>query len=538
VAPAAEGRIDHPGEGTTAQRGAFTVSGWAIFPAAATSRVEVRLEGQPLGLAQLGVARPDLEGRSDSDDAIIAGFTLAADLTEWTGADGPVALGAEAVSVDGERFTLPPVELTLTPAPVPPAAPAPRRTAAARPGGRRLLVCTHQLCLGGASRYLLETLEALIRAGAASPVVLSPIGGPLRPYLEELGIPVHVSGQMPIDDPEALDGRVEEIAAWAGTHEVELAFVNTASPLTLCGAEAARALGIPAVWAIHESFEPPVLWGNLVPEVRRRMEEALGEAALAVFEADATRQIYEPLLPGRCQTVPYGLDLRAIDELRAGFDRDETRRRLSVPPEAELIVCVGVIEPRKAQAALAQAFDLIAERHPDARLALIGSEGTADSEALARWVESSRLADRIELVPTTPEIQQWYGVADLLVCASRVESLPRAVLEAMAWELPVLSTAIFGLPELIDDGETGWLCEPGDTRALADALERVLDTDPAERRRVGAAARRLVETRHDLDTYAARVARLFDQVVAGARAGRPGNRASAEPTGRPGSPPG
>ncbi len=506
------------------QRGAFTVSGWTIFPAAATSRVEVRLGDQPLGLAQLGVARPDLEGRSASNDAILAGFTLSADLTSWPGTDGPVALEAEAVSVDGESYELPPVELLLARGPVALAAPTRQRTAATRLSGRRLLVCTHQLCLGGASRYLLETLEALIRAGAASPVVLSPIGGPLRPYLEELGIPVHVSGPMPIDDPEALDGRVEEIAAWAGAQGVELAFVNTASPLTLCGAEAARALAIPAIWAIHESFEPPVLWGNLVPEVRRRMEQVLGEAALAIFEADATRQIYEPLLPGRCLTVPYGLDLRAIDELRAGFDRDEARRRLSVPPDAELIICVGVIEARKAQASLAQAFDLIAERHPKARLALVGAEETADSEALARWVGSSRLAGRIELVPSTPDVQQWYGVADLLVCASRIESLPRAVLEAMAWELPVLSTAIFGLPELIDDGSTGWLCEPGDTRSLADALERVLAIDPAERRRVGVAARRLVETRHDLDAYATRVAQLFDQAVESPTGARPENR--------------
>ena len=51
-------------------------------------------------------------------------------------------------------------------------------------------------------------------------------------------------------------------------------------------------------------------------------------------------------------------------------------------------------------------------------------------------------------------------MSDLLVCASDVESLPRTVLEAMAWELPVLATAVYGLPELIEDGETGWLCRP------------------------------------------------------------------------------
>jgi D-inositol-3-phosphate glycosyltransferase len=474
------------------------------------------------------VARPDLEGRQGRADAIVAGFTLATDLGAWPGRDGAAQVSAEAVSVEGERLELPPVEIVVAPAPEPPD-PRPRERIATEPprGGRRVLVCTHQLCLGGASRYLLELLEALVRDGTASPVVLSPIGGPLQSYLEELGIPVHVSGPMPLDDIDALDGRIEEIRAWAAAREFELAFVNTASALTLCGAEAARRLGLPTVWAIHESFAPAVLWAGIDPAVRRRLEETIGDAALAIFEADATRRIYEPLLPGRCLTAPYGLDLGTIDALRAEFDRDAARGRLGVPRDAELIVCVGSVEPRKAQASLAQAFATIADRHPNARLALIGAGETLDSRALASWVESSGLAERIELVPTTPEVQQWYGVADLLVCASRIESLPRAVIEAMAWELPVLSTAIFGLPELIDDGITGWLCEPGDTRALAEALERVLEIDPAERRRVGVAGRRLVETRHDLKSYATEVARLFDEAVAGASGGRPARRTSA-----------
>ena len=75
-------------------------------------------------------------------------------------------------------------------------------------------------------------------------------------------------------------------------------------------------------------------------------------------------------------------------------------------------------------------------------------------------------------------------MSDLLVCASDVESLPRTVLEAMAWELPVLATAVYGLPELIDDGETGWLCAPRDVDALADGLRRALTTEPQQRQEV------------------------------------------------------
>jgi glycosyltransferase involved in cell wall biosynthesis len=214
--------------------------------------------------------------------------------------------------------------------------------------------------------------------------------------------------------------------------------------------------------------------------------------------------------------VPYGLDLAPIDALRSGFDRAATRQRFGIPADAELVLCVGNVEPRKAQASLAQAFDLVAERHPRARLALAGAGDTADTRALAEWIAASRSSQRIELVATTPEIQHWYGASDLIVCASRVESLPRAVIEGMAWELPVLATSIFGLPELIEDGATGWLCEAGDTGVLAAALDRALDADAAERSRIGRAGRALVERRHDIDDYGREVAGLLELAAAGA----------------------
>jgi glycosyltransferase involved in cell wall biosynthesis len=523
----AEGHMDVPRAGSVIERGVFTVEGWASFPSGPTGRVEVWLGGESLGLAQLGIPRPDVRGHSDRPDAILSGFSLTCDIEHWSGPNGETEVKAVPVSVAGEELDLPPSTVVVAPAsplappPAPDPTPRPRR-------GTRTLVCTHQLCLGGASRYLLELLRELLRIEAIDPVIFSPIGGPLQPQLEALGVPVHVSGPAPVGDAALHKARVEEVLAWAKPLGFELVLINTASPLTFCAADVAGRLGIPVVWSIHESFEPAVLWDGCDPAVRRRGEEALSRAAAGLFEADATRRIYEPYLEERGITLPYGLDLEPIDAFRASFDRTSARRQLGIPPQADLVLCVGTVDPRKAQATLAQAFDLLAGDHPDARLAIVGAGENADSRALSEWIESSTSAERIELVPTTPEIQCWYGVSDLLVCASRIESLPRAVLEAMAWELPVLATDVFGLPELIDQGTTGWLCEAGDTGALAGALSRVLNTSAAERERVGANARRLVERRHALDAHGKDVAEVMKRVGAGgAVSGR-----------RPSSPPG
>jgi D-inositol-3-phosphate glycosyltransferase len=524
--PVANGALDAPAPGAVLERGLLSVAGWLLFPDSPTSRVEVFLGERSLGLAQLGIARADVAAETGLATAAIAGFTLARDLGEWPAPAEETELRAEATAVGGEKLALGPVPVTLA-ATVPPPAPPPlASTSSPRPArgrGPRVLVCTHQLCLGGASRYLVETLAALIELEAIDPVVLSPIGGPSRPMLEALGIPVHVSGPAPLEDLPAYEGRIEELLAWAEPQGFEAAFVNTVSPLTGAGAEVAARLGIPALWAIHESFELSELWAGCSADVRARLEAVLRRGQLGIFEAEATARMYEGYLPGRCRTIPYGLDLAPIDELRQGFDRVAARERLGVPAEAELVLCVGSVDPRKAQAVLAQAFGLVAERHPRARLALAGAGDTVDTAALAEWIAASGLADRIELIPTTPEIQQWYGVADLLVCPSRVESLPRVALEAMAWELPILATSIFGLPELIEDGESGWLCEPGDTAALAAALDAALSTGVEERRRVGRNGRARLLQRHEMDPYATTLADLFARAARGEDVSRAGS---------------
>jgi glycosyltransferase involved in cell wall biosynthesis len=252
------------------------------------------------------------------------------------------------------------------------------------------------------------------------------------------------------------------------------------------------------------------------PQLRPHAEAIIGNAARAVFEADATRHIYEGSLidPSRCQTIPYGLRLEPIDALRAGFDRGAARRRNGVPEDARLVVCVGTIEARKAQIPLAVAFDLIGADHPNSRLAFVGGRpGDFETVALEETIAISRRGDQMQLIPVTPDVADWYGMADLLVLASDVESLPRTALEAMAWGTPVLATDVFGLPELITDGVTGWLCPPRDVQALAAGLDRALGASPETYESIARAGRALVETRHSARGYAEEMAKVYAEAI-------------------------
>jgi D-inositol-3-phosphate glycosyltransferase len=511
------GELEAPLESTAPSGETVKARGWALFPSEPTARVELWVGERPAGLARLGLPRPDIERLSANPAAGSSGFELVVEVPERAGGAAP-PVRAIATGVGGSSLELPPLAIEPhEPGQGPELSPPPARTPVASGGhGLRLLVFTHQLTLGGAQLYLLDLLRAMTESGAVEATVVSAVDGVVREDLERLGIPVHVTSLVPFDDAGSHVGRVEELVAWASGREFEVALVNTATAWTFPGAEVAAELGIPTVWTIHESFPAPILWGDLVPEVRRRAEGALANAAAVVFEADATRRLYEERLgEGRGLTLPYGLDLRPIDAARAGLDRDALLREAGIPADAEVVLCVGTVEPRKAQLPLAQAFDLIAARHPRARLVFVGGRDDPYSEALAGYIAAAGCGERIELIPVTPDVQPWYGAADLLVCASDIESLPRTVLEGMGFETPVLATSVFGLPELIDDGETGWLCEAGDVRALAAGLDRALGSTAEERERIGRAARRLVERRHDLAAYGREIAQLLGDAAAG-----------------------
>jgi D-inositol-3-phosphate glycosyltransferase len=503
------------------------VNGWATFRAGPTASVEVFFEDTALGKARLAVPRGDVASIVREPYVAVSGWELdvavaplLAGATERTGELRAVAIGA----ADGERHELEPVTVTFR-LPVADDGPAdlgapleatPPPTFAGR-GGPRTLVVTHQLTLGGAQLLLMDLVREQLAAGLIDPILVSTMDGPLRGELEELGVPVHITSLVPPDKLGSYRGRMEEFVAWSMPVDAELILVNTATATTLPAADIATALGVPSVWLIHESFEPAVNWAVLGPEVRAHAEIALGSAARAVFEADATRRVYEGRLiaEDRCRTIPYGLALETIDAERAEFDNAAARRRHGVPEDARLVVCVGTVEPRKAQIPLAMAFDLIGAAHPQSRLAFVGGRpGDEKTIALEETVAASPRRDQVEVIPITPDVADWYAMADLLVCASDVESLPRTVLEAMAWGTPVLATSIFGLPELIEDGKTGWLCETRDVRALADALDRALGASAATYESIATAARTLVETRHSSRHYAEEMAKVYAEALA------------------------
>jgi D-inositol-3-phosphate glycosyltransferase len=514
-----EGWIDSPNSQDPIKRAPLNVIGWALAAEGPIAEVEIRVNGEPAGLARLGIPTPTLAHVRESDFAGVAGFEHLVDLSRVPAGVREVTIEARITDLSGTHRTtisrscgfIDPGEPTMAPVAADPDKQARRRTerqariAESRAsrfisepdtarGALNLLAVTHELGLGGGQLWLYEFLE---RSGAGRDyecTVFAQKGGALHGDLNDLGIDVHVTSSFPVDDADSYEGRIREAATMARNWGVNAVLANTM--FSFPGADLAARLKLPCVWAIHESFPPSIYWSlayppeGVDPLVRSRVEELLASTPAVVFEAEATRVLYLESVPSdHALVVPYGINTAEIERYLATVTRDEARCDHDLAPEQRVLLVMGTTEPRKAQIVLAEAFAQVAVDHPEALLVFVGDTGTAYARSLRDFIDSTVVAGQIRLEPVTSDTYSWYRAADVLVSCSDLESLPRSFLEAMCFGLPVAGASVFGIPELIRDGRTGFLFRPRDLRATVDALRRVLECDSSELLTIANAAR-------------------------------------------------
>ena len=172
---------------------------------------------------------------------------------------------------------------------------------------------------------------------------------------------------------------------------------------------------------------------------------------------------------------------------------------------------------------LALLFDAIAElrrRGLNVTATIVG-DGPARGEA-EHDARRLGLSEHVNFLGSVgqDEIREYYARADIFCLPSFAEGIPVVAMEAMAMELPVVSTRIMGIPELVEDGTHGLLVAPGRTDTLTEALERLVRS-PDERRRMGQAARHKVEQEYDVARSATRMRAVLEDELRVRFRGRP-----------------
>jgi N-acetyl-alpha-D-glucosaminyl L-malate synthase BshA len=189
------------------------------------------------------------------------------------------------------------------------------------------------------------------------------------------------------------------------------------------------------------------------------------------------------------EVIPNFLDCAVY---RRRFDAD-LRERLCPSDRCDaLVVHVSNFRPVKRVDVALDVFGEIRQR-VRARLVLIG-DGPVRMELERRAIEEGLAAD-VTFVGEQHDLVPWLSVADLFLLPSAQESFGLAALEAMACEVPVVASRVGGLPEIVEDGVTGFLCPPGNVEEMAERGVAVL-SDPGLRASIGRAAAEMVRERY------------------------------------------
>ncbi len=290
--------------------------------------------------------------------------------------------------------------------------------------------------------------------------------------LEERGFNVEVWYQVTGEFVRALDDlgmvvrRVPASAARAELRRARLAYgrftVHTHSP-SFGAMLRSAAVGLGPIRFVHTEH-------NLVESYRRPTRLA---HRLMACKIDALVAVSGPVLAAspRCR------DRRVVHHIDLTTERMQDCLRQEFRQTGELTVaCVASLTIKKDHENLMRALDVLASDGSIAVQVLLIGDGPLRSELTerARQLNARGTGVKVNLLGERDDIPSLLGGSDVVVLPSRAEGLPLIVLEAMAASTPVVATAVGGVQELVEDGETGVLVPPGDPARLAEALERLL----------------------------------------------------------------
>jgi glycosyltransferase involved in cell wall biosynthesis len=327
-------------------------------------------------------------------------------------------------------------------------------------------------------------------------------GGPAASRLRDLGIEPVQLGIRGLLNPRDLRRARRHVKAVAP----DIVHTHLLYP-DIVGGIAARSLGIPAVSTIHSDYVGAGLRDGskerLAAFARRR---CCGRVVAVSTKARRTYLDTGWDSPERVVTVRNGVSVAP----QPGAGRS-IRQQLGIPPTAPVAMMLSVLRPEKQHLLGIEAVRQLRDRHPDLRLLVAGDgpQRGAIEEA------GGGLDGSVLVLGHRDDTMALLDAADLLLHCSSTEAFPTALVEAMAASVPIVATAVGGIPEIVNNGETGVLVEPpGQPKELAAAMATLVD-DPALRRHLAAAGRGRYEAELTGEAWAQRLRAVYDSVLAG-----------------------
>ena len=342
-----------------------------------------------------------------------------------------------------------------------------------------------------ANTLVMKRLSPFAILGAHCRVLVrSPVG-----YLRMVATAFSFLFKGPKNPVKALGYLVEAgiLIDWMKSNQVEHVHEHFANPTALVAMLAKRYGGITYSLSIHG---PDIFYTVDSSLLREKVENATFVRAISHYCRSQLMRLTEHHLWVNFHIVRCGID-PAVYSPRPVPDN----------PVPE-ILCVGRLVPAKGQHILIEACAKVLQSGTKLHLTFVG--GGEDRPSLEQLGMDLKISDHLLFTGALgqDEVRQYYDRADIFVLASFAEGVPVVLMEAMAKEIPVISTRITGIPELIDHGNDGLLATPGDVDDLARQIGTLLE-DPESGHKLGKAGREKVETVYNIGRNNKQLTNLF-----------------------------
>jgi glycosyltransferase involved in cell wall biosynthesis len=369
-----------------------------------------------------------------------------------------------------------------------------------------ILYLDHAQALGGAEYSLLLLLKHLDRARFRPTLACNP--GPLVEAVGDLDVKTIL-----VDMPKLRGELAAPIHLMRGglalariirRDKVALVHSNVMRA-SIYAALAARLTGRPLIWHVRDIHAPGQPGGAWYPRLMCR----LADRAIAISNAVAV----ELPCQSRVVVVYNGLDLVRFDPHLDGIP---VRVELGLPPDAPVVGIVGRVWPWKGQADFLRAAAEVTRTHPAARFIVVGAPVfAADRDYLGElkvMAAGLGIGERVVFTGFRHDVARMLAAMDVVVHCSRAEPFGRVLIEAMAMARPVVAYADGGVPEIVLDGQTGLLVQPGDVVGLAEAVSILLN-DSGRARMMGRRGRARVEAFFDARQTAHAVEAIYEEIL-------------------------
>lgn len=255
--------------------------------------------------------------------------------------------------------------------------------------------------------------------------------------------------------------------------DFELIHAHAAFPDGYAGGVFAKEIGVPLITSLHGS--DIMVYPKRHPKILARTQEALqwSNQVIAVSHSlwEEARKISSDV-QGRI--IHNGFDASIFHPQ----DQQMIRQKLDLDPNVKILLFVGNLYPVKGPDVLLESFARIVNEDRNLQLVYVG-DGTL-RHSLQLKAEELQIQNQVLFVGRKPyiEVPTWINAADLVVVPSLSEGLGSINMEAMGCHKPVVASHVGGIPEIVQNGQTGILVEPNSVEALTEALHKVLIDQP------------------------------------------------------------